>query len=117
MPRITRRLNRVIDDDFWEDFLEAFERNKALIALTCKEMHIANARYYDKYRSDPDFKARVDDITALQVNKVENKMFEMIDKGDHMMISLYLKAKGGYKEETITTIKNDNFKLDIGDCE
>lgn len=92
------------DDDIQKDkmkLLESLKDSSGIITYACEKAGISRQTYYRWYREDPEFKARADDISELQIDVAEASLLKKIQKGDTAAIIFYLKTKGkdrGYSE-------------------
>ena len=92
------------DDDIQRDktkLLESLKDSSGIITYACEKAGISRQTYYRWYREDPEFKARADDISELQIDVAEASLLKKIQKGDTAAIIFYLKTKGkdrGYSE-------------------
>lgn len=74
-------------------FLECLAEAKGLIATACRACGIARRTIYDWRKADPEFEAQLQDITEIQIDKVESKLLDFIDSGDTTAAIFYLKSK------------------------
>jgi hypothetical protein len=100
--------------------LESLEAHYGIVTDSCREIGIARSTFYEWLKTDPEFKASVDEIQEVAIDFVEGKLFERIkgveiykeDKDgndvsydlppDTQAIVAYLKTKGkkrGYVEK------------------
>lgn len=92
------------DNDIQKDktkLLESLKDSSGIITYACEKAGISRQTYYRWYREDPEFKARADDISELQIDVAEASLLKKIQKGDTAAIIFYLKTKGkdrGYSE-------------------
>lgn len=100
-----------------ERMLEALERCLGVVTPACKEIGLTRKVFYDYYHSDPDFKAKVDDIQDITFDFVENQLFKAIKNGSERSIMFYMKYKGrrrGYSDSVDVNVTNDKIKFDFG---
>lgn len=86
------------------DFIELLEKSLGILSTAIERAGITRARYLNWYNSDEEFSKRVDSITEKQIDFVESKLLEKINKGDTSAITFYLKTKGkdrGYTEKQV----------------
>lgn len=86
------------------DFIELLEKSLGILSTAIERAGITRARYLNWYSSDEEFSKRVDSITEKQIDFVESKLLEKINKGDTSAITFYLKTKGkdrGYTEKQV----------------
>jgi len=78
--------------------IQALIKNNGLINLACKSVGVTRQTFWHYMAADPEFKEIYEIIKEEQQDKVENKMFELIDQGDSKLIMFYLsciaKARG-----------------------
>lgn len=98
-----------------ERFLKHFETSKGVISIACKKSRISRQTYYNWIKQDNDFKEKVHDISEEQIDYVESKLIENIEKNDTTAIIFYLKTKAkerGYTDKTqveVSTSPQDLF--------
>lgn len=86
------------------DFLDLLEKSLGIISTAIERAHISRAKYINWYNSDEEFSKKVDSITEKQIDFVESKLLEKINKGDTTAITFYLRTKGkdrGYTEKQV----------------
>lgn len=86
-----------------DNFLELFEATHGNVKKVCETLKMSRQTYYAWYKKYPKFKEAVDEILAVNVDYVEDKLFDLIDAGNYKAIQFYLKTKGknfGYSERT-----------------
>ena len=96
--------------------LIALEKHLGIVTAACKEVGISRDSYYDYYKTDPEFKRKVDDINEIVIDFAESQLYKKIKAGSERSILFYMKYKGrkrGYTDsvditsggKTITEIK------------
>ena len=97
--------------------LESLEAHYGIVTDSCRKIALARSTFYEWLRTDPEFKAAVEEIQEVALDFVEGKLFERIkgvmvegpmgtvyqDRPSDQAIALYLKTKGkkrGYVERT-----------------
>jgi hypothetical protein len=99
-----------------EMLLVALEKHLGIVTAACKEVGISRDSYYDYYKTDPEFKRKVDDINEIVIDFAESQLYKKIKAGSERSILFYMKYKGrkrGYTDsvditsggKTITEIK------------
>jgi hypothetical protein len=82
--------------------LEALERSLGIVTPACKEVGISRNQFYIYYKTDPNFKASVDDIDEITLDFVENQLLRKIKDGENQAIMFYMKYKArkrGYTDQ------------------
>lgn len=113
-------------EKYKEKLLEALERNLGIVTPACKEVGISRNQFYVYYNTDPEFKAKVDDINEITLDFAENQLLKKIKEGSERSILFYMKYKArkrGYTDsidvtsggDKITEIKLIQVKNDTGD--
>ena len=101
--------------------LEALEKSLGIITTACKAVGISRASHYQYMENDPEYAAKVNELTEVQLDFVESKLIERINKGDTVAIIFYLNNKGksrGYnryneeKRESIQWPSNFTFNVE-----
>ena len=87
-------------------FLEVFFESLGNVTATCQEVGISRSAFYIWKNTDADFAKAVEDILEVQIDFVEDNLFDRVKKGSDACIIFFLKTKGkkrGYaeKQETI----------------
>lgn len=86
------------------DFLVSLEKSLGIITAAIEATGVTRAKYISWLNVDEEFSKRVDLIMEKQIDFVESKLLEKINKGDTTAITFYLKTKGkdrGYTEKQI----------------
>lgn len=86
------------------DFLVSLEKSLGIITAAIEATGVSRAKYISWLNVDEEFSKRVDLIMEKQIDFVESKLLEKINKGDTTAITFYLKTKGkdrGYTEKQI----------------
>jgi len=78
-------------------FLKALEESLGIVALACKKANISRSQVYVWRERDPEFARQWDEIVEMQVDYVESKLFENINKNDTTSIIFFLKCKGKHR--------------------
>lgn len=87
-----------------EKFIEAFTKTKGLITKACLSANIARNTYYYWFKNDDEFKQRAEEVLEEQIDFVESKLLDLIEKDDTTAVIFYLKTKGknrGYSDKAI----------------
>ena len=74
--------------------IDYLKTHHGIVSPMLKELDIPTSAYYEWLELDPDFKKQVDDVQEVTLDYVENKLFELINKGDKAAVIFYLKCKG-----------------------
>lgn len=94
-------------------FIEKYFENNGNISKSCEEVGISRGTYYN-WIKEPEFKEHLNQMEDIKIDYVENKLFELIDKGNVTAIIFYLNNKGkrrGYNTEL--SVMNEIPKLTI----
>lgn len=94
-------------NDKKEALLAALQESRGIIVTACDAVGISRETYRNWKNKDPEFRQRAEDIEETQIDKVESKLLEAIEKGDLTAIIFYLKTKGkkrGYSEKAQPTL-------------
>lgn len=123
-------VKKLRDEAKKKKLLLALERHNGIVYRACKEAGVSRNFFYNHYEKDFDFRASVDEINEKMKDFVEEKLYELISKGNERCIIFYLSKKAidrGYgdmnnllnnyiNEVKIIHVKNENLKLE-GDVE
>ena len=108
-------------DDTKKLMLEALEKSLGIVTSACKAVGISRQTHYKYMNSDAEYAAKVNELTEVQLDFVESKLIERINKGDTVAIIFYLNNKGksrGYnrhneeKRESIQWPSNFTFNVE-----
>ncbi len=84
-----------------ENLLKALEKSLGIVTPACKECGLSRETFYQYYKTDSEFKAKVDDINEVTIDFAENQLLKKIKEGSERSILFYMKYKGrlrGYQE-------------------
>lgn len=76
-----------------QKLLQALEQSLGIVTPACKAVGISRNQFYEYCKSDPEFKAAVDDINEVTLDFVENQLLKAIKEGNHQSIMFYMKYK------------------------
>lgn len=102
--------------------IEAMHKSLGVVTQACKIVGVDRSTFYEYYNSDPDFKAKCDDVSEIAIDFVESKLFKQIENGDTTASIFYLKTKGknrGYIQtsEHINHNLNKEITIDIDETD
>lgn len=81
--------------------LIALEKSLGIVTPACREVGISRNQFYVYYRTDPEFKAAVDDINEITIDFVEEKLLDKVREGSERSIMFFMKYKArkrGYSD-------------------
>lgn len=96
-----------------KNLIEAMKKHHGIVSKACATVGLSLQTFYVYYRSDEDFKAQIDSIDELNLDTVEDKLFENIMDRDRQSIFFYLKYKGRKRGYIDSSDININGTLDI----
>lgn len=83
--------------------LEALDKSLGIVTTACGRAGVSQTQFYEWKRTDAEFAEAVKAIDNKQLDFVESKLFDNINKNDTQSILFYLRTKGksrGYTERT-----------------
>jgi predicted house-cleaning noncanonical NTP pyrophosphatase (MazG superfamily) len=86
--------------------IKAFKECMGIIKCACEKVGTTRQNFNTHYRKDEEFKKAIDDILEEQIDYVESKMLNGIEKGNDKLIQFYLRTRGkhrGWGESTDIT--------------
>lgn len=98
-----------------EEFLEVFRESLAIITVACQKTGakgIHRSTFYDWYKQDEGFAARVDEIRGEQATQVEDRLMKAIIRDDLRAIIFYLKSKHPDYQPKLRALLNGHFSHD-----
>lgn len=81
--------------------IQALYNSLGVIETACRECGVSRNWHYETYRTDPEYKAQVDEMKNIALDYVESRLFQNIKNGDVTSTIFYLKTQGktrGYIE-------------------
>jgi hypothetical protein len=101
--------------------LNALEKSLGVVTTACKQVGVGRTMFYEWLKTDPEFRAEVDDIQNVALDFAESQLHKQIGEGSTSATIFYLKTKGknrGYIERTEITGADGmptNFTIEIID--
>lgn len=89
-----------------QQLLSALEKNLGLVTPACQEVGISRNQFYVYCRTDPEFKAAVDEINEMTIDFVEGQLLKKIKDGSEKSIMFYMRYKArsrGYTDSVDIT--------------
>lgn len=77
-----------------KQLIEAMYKFHGIVTKACESVGISRNQFYLYYNSDINFKTEVDSIEDVNLDTVEDKLFQNIMDRDRASIFFYLKYKG-----------------------
>jgi len=74
--------------------LEALEKTLGIVSPATRLSGISRATHYHWLGNDPEYRAKVSEMTDLALDFVESSLLKQISKGNVTAIIFYLKTKG-----------------------
>lgn len=105
-----RQYNPVLHKD---KLIKALVKHLGIVSKACEEVGISRNQFYVYCKTDPVFKAEVDDINEITLDFVEDKLFQNIKEGDRSSIMFYIKYKGRKRGYVDSSDVNISGGLDI----
>ena len=116
-----------------KEFLEAFVKHKGVIQYAADEAGISRQTFYNWKKKDKEFAAAVEDVEEASKDRVESKLFELIEgvqvqkivQGEEVIYSkppdvtaiiFYLKTKAkdrGYTEKQEIKLNDINVSIKV----
>lgn len=89
--------------------LDALERSLGIITTACKHVNVSRQQFYNYYKDDEVFRAKVEEINEMTLDFVESQLYRKIKEGSERSIHFYMKHKG--KKRGYTDSLNINASL------
>lgn len=77
-----------------KQLIEAMKKFHGIVTKACAEVGISRNQFYLYYNSDSAFKTEIDSMDEINLDAVEDKLFQNIMDRDRASIFFYLKYKG-----------------------
>tara|TARA_R100000734_G_C3276057_1_gene70848 strand:+ start:383 stop:760 length:378 start_codon:yes stop_codon:yes gene_type:complete len=94
--------------------LDALEKSLGIVTTACKKVGIGRTTYYDWYNTDPEFKAKVDDLKNVALDFAESQLHKQIQDNSTSATIFYLKTQGkkrGYVERQELDLSSGNEQI------
>lgn len=92
------------------DFLIALEKAIGITQAALENTGVSRPKFLLWYNTNEEFANRVNQIQDKQIDFVESKLLERINKGDTTAITFYLKTKGkerGYTDKAQNEVERE----------
>lgn len=86
-----------------EAMLQALEKSMGVVTTACKSSNTPRSTHYKWLNEDEEYRAAVNEATAIAGDFVESKLYQAINDGNISAIIFYCKTKlkdRGYVERT-----------------
>ena len=98
--------------------LKELENSFGIVTLACKNLSVSRQTHYRWYKSDLEYKNKVDELTNIALDFAETQLYKLIEQGNTQAIIFFLRTKGkrrGYVEKQEVEYKNklDNIQINI----
>jgi hypothetical protein len=90
--------------------IAALKSHLGIVESACNAVGVSRNWHHENMRSDPDYKAAVDELKEVALDFVESRLFKNINSGDVTSTIFYLKTKGksrGYIERQEIEVKKE----------
>jgi hypothetical protein len=90
--------------------IKAYRECLGVVKCACEKSQVSRKTFYDNMK-DENFKKAINEINEEQIDFVETKMLDGINKGNDKLIQFYLRTKGksrGYGESTDITSNGES---------
>lgn len=77
-----------------ENFLIALKRCLGVVTVACESTGMPRSNHYFWMRTDPEYVAKVDEISEVSLDFAESKLHSLIKQENPAAIFFYLKTKG-----------------------
>jgi len=84
-----------------ENLLKALEKSLGVVTAACRQADCSRETFYKYCKDDPEFKAKVEDISNIAIDFAESQLHKQIQDGSTSATIFYLKTKAkqrGYVE-------------------
>jgi hypothetical protein len=98
------------------NILQALEKNLGVITPALKMAGVGRSTYYKMLETDPEFKAKINELKEIALDYAETSLFKQIKNGTPSSTMFYLKTKGkhrGYIEQQDVTSGGEKINSQI----
>ena len=92
------------------------EQSLGVVTQACKMVGVSRVTYYDYYKTDPEFKAAVDELQNVALDFAESQLHKQIREGSTGATIFYLKTKGYIERQEIQHGTDTGFNIKIVDA-
>jgi hypothetical protein len=90
-------MNKDKKDNIKKQMLNALKETLGVVSPACEMVGIARGTHYRWLDEDHEYKKEVGSLLDFQIDFVESKLFENINKGDTTSAIFYLKTKAKHR--------------------
>ena len=77
-----------------QKILDCLKLDGGIICRVVKRVGISSKTFYEYYRTDPDFRQKVELLKDEMIDMAESKLMELVEQGDRQSIIFLLKTQG-----------------------
>lgn len=114
-PKKQIKLNSKNDSIKKQLMIQALTKSLGIVSSACQAVSISRNCHYEWMKSDPEYKAQVEDIANVELDFVISKLHKRINDGSDAAIIYYLKCKGkqkGYSDGSdVPQIQNEGVTI------
>jgi len=96
--------------------LKALKKERMNITSACESVGISRETFYAYQREDKEFRKRVDELREANIDWVESKLMNNIDKGSERSIEFFLRTQAkhrGYYEKVIQELEGQLIQINL----
>jgi len=96
--------------------LKALRKERMNITSACESVGISRETFYTYQREDSTFRKRVDELREANIDWVESKLMNNIDKGSERSIEFFLRTQAkhrGYYEKVIQELEGQLIQINL----
>jgi hypothetical protein len=91
------KVSKSNNDTIKKQMLLALKETLGVVSGACEMVGISRNTHYTWMKEDSEYKSEVDSLLDFQIDFVESKLFENINKGDTGSTIFYLKTKAKHR--------------------
>ena len=102
-----------------KEFIEIYKKSVCNISVACDKINIDRTTYYNWFSQDKDFKEKCEAVKESLIDKIEGKLYKLINEDNPTAIIFALKTLGkarGYVEKQEFDVNDERisgFNFDI----
>ncbi|MFA7193794.1 MAG: hypothetical protein WC087_02670 [Candidatus Paceibacterota bacterium] len=98
-------------------FLEFLETSKGIISVVCNRLNIHRSTYYNWYKTDKDFKKRVDEINKSKIDILEDRMYLLALEGNYQALRYYIDRMDNKGKKKTSEVHIHHHRSEVGTTE
>lgn len=96
-----------------QKLLLCLEKKLGVVSEACRLAKVSRFTHYKYMKEDEEYKRKVEELTEVAIDFVENKLFENVKGGDSSLIKFYLTTKARHRGYVLKEDRHHEHKIDL----